>query len=422
MTAHNPPPRQGLKLNNRRWGWGAILLLVGLVWMAAGAFPTHASATPQAGPTAPLEQRLPPASEPNENCLMCHSDPDFKGRFQNGELISLNVNAGEYEQSVHEPAGLTCVACHTDISRYPHHIEEQVTCTHCHPEQGGESVADYATLRVELPFVDYRAMTLSINEACRSCHELEFQLAEDSVHVRVFERGNREAPVCVDCHGSHNVTHPGQPRAKISHICGTCHRAVYSTYTSSVHGQALDSESNPDVPVCTNCHGTHSIPSPHTANFRTKSPEMCGNCHADQEVMDKYGISAEVFKTYVADFHGTTLQLSEANSSSSPRQAVCFDCHGIHDIRPTDDPKTGISIKENLLETCRQCHPDVTPNFPAAWMAHRESDRQESPLVYYVETFFTILTTLVIVALVAHIILDFSRLVVKKIKSGRTSS
>ena len=53
-------------------------------------------------------------SEPDENCMMCHSDPDFKGTFQNGESISLYVEAGEYEQSVHGPAGLNCVACHTE--------------------------------------------------------------------------------------------------------------------------------------------------------------------------------------------------------------------------------------------------------------------------------------------------------------------
>jgi predicted CXXCH cytochrome family protein len=397
-----------------------------MFWLAGETLQTRATTllwVEQARqPTLP-EQNIPSSSDPNEDCLMCHSDPDFKGSFQDGELISLYVDNGEYEQSVHEPAGLNCVACHTDISRYPHHVEEQVTCIHCHPQEGGGPTdTAYKTLRVELPFADYREMTLTINEECRSCHKEEFEIAGDSVHVRVFERGNREAPVCIDCHGSHDIVSPGKPRARISHICGTCHRAVYSTYRSSIHGKALeDSTSNPDVPVCTDCHGTHSIPSPFTAIFRTESPQMCAGCHANKLLMAKYGLSSQVFKTYVADFHGTTLQLSESKSGLSPRQAVCYDCHGIHDIRRIDDPKTGIGLKENLLEICRQCHPDVTSNFPDAWLSHYEPSPKEAASVYYIERFFTILTASVILALMGHIVLDFSRLVVKKVRSSGAS-
>lgn len=396
-------------------------MLVGVFWLAEETRLTKARTvfpvklnTPGSGFSV---LKIPSGSDPNEDCLMCHSDPDFKGTFQDGELISLHVNNGEYEQSVHEPAGLNCVACHTDISHYPHHTEEQVTCVDCHPEEGGQADTTYATLRVQLPFADYREMTLSINEACRTCHEVEFELAGDSVHVRVFERGNREAPVCVDCHGSHDVTSPGKPRAKISHICGTCHKAVYSTYRSSVHGKALDNESNSDVPVCTDCHGAHSIPSPFTAAFRSKSPEMCGNCHANEELMTRYGLSHQVFETYVADFHGTTLQLFSSNTSMSPRQAVCYDCHGIHDIRRIDDPKTGIGLKENLLGTCRQCHPEVTANFPDAWLGHYEPSPEKAQVVYYTETFFTILTVTVISGLIGHMILDFIRLTVKRMRA-----
>ncbi len=394
-------------------------MLGGMFWLVGESLEAQArtlSQTKVRSGLANLDLKVPSNSDPNEDCLMCHSDPDFKGSFENGDLISLYVDESEYEHSVHDPAGLNCVACHTDISRYPHHAEEQVTCLDCHSELGGGGDDDtaYKTLRVELPFADYREMALSINESCRSCHEEEFEVAGDSVHVRVFERGNREAPVCVDCHGGHDITPPGEPRSQISHICGTCHRAVYSTYRSSVHGKALEeSKSNPDVPVCTDCHGTHSIPSPFTAVFRTNSPEMCAGCHTNEELMDKYGLSAEVFKTYVSDFHGTTLQLSEAKSGMSPRQAVCYDCHGIHDIRRVDDPKTGIGIKENLLDICRQCHPEATTNFPDAWLGHYEPSPTEAASVYYIEYFFTILTASVIVGLILHMTLDFVRILFK---------
>jgi hypothetical protein len=47
-------------------------------------------------------------------------------------------------------------------------------------------------------------------------------------------------------------------------------------------------------------------------------------------------------------------------------KAVCYDCHGIHDIQRVDDPVSGIQIKENLLVRCKVCHPDATTNFPSA--------------------------------------------------------
>jgi hypothetical protein len=138
--------------------------------------------------------------------------------------------------------------------------------------------------------------------------------------------------------------------------------------------------------------------------------------------MAKYGLSAQVFETYLADFHGTTLQLFEPRPDASPREAVCFDCHGVHDIRRTDDPETGIGMKENLLEICRQCHSDATTSFPDAWLSHYEPSREKIISVYYTEKFFTILTVSVIAALMGHIVLDFGRLVVKKIKSEGAST
>ena len=48
-------------------------------------------------------------------------------------------------------------------------------------------------------------------------------------------------------------------------------------------------------------------------HFRLQSPEMCGKCHADKELMQKYGISTDVFDTYVADFHGTTVAIFKKN-------------------------------------------------------------------------------------------------------------
>ena len=43
-------------------------------------------------------------------------------------------------------------------------------------------------------------------------------------------------------------------------------------------------------------------------------------------------------------------KLIPAKPSNKP---VCYDCHGIHDIKRTSDPQHGIQIKENLLSNAR---------------------------------------------------------------------
>ncbi len=387
----------------------AALLLAGLVCLTETAPPARAEAPFPGGVDSNVispQQEDGSSTGRDADCLMCHTDHDFKGTFKDGEMISLYVDNGQFEQSVHGPAGLECLACHTDISRYPHHAEEQVTCSDCHPEESGTADVADTTLRVQLPFADRREMTLSINQECRSCHEEEFIVAADSAHVRVLKGGNRDAPVCVDCHGSHNITPPGEPRAKISHICGECHKAVYTTYRSSVHGAALDDESNPDVPTCTDCHGVHAVRGPRNPTFRDESINTCGGCHADKEMMDKYNISTNVFKTYLNDFHGRTVELFlRQKSGETGNEAVCFDCHGIHNIRKPDDPYSTV-YPTNLQRTCQKCHTDANIKFPQAWMGHYEPTLEDTPVLYAVNTAYLILIPLTISGFLLYIGLD----------------
>lgn len=385
--------------------FGGILLVVlgaGIFWFFGAVVWARAAMTPP-----PQESDL--ASGPNADCLMCHSDHDFKGSFENGELISLYVDNGEFEQSVHGPAGLKCLACHTEIYRYPHHQTEQVSCVDCHPAEGGTvDVAD-TSLRVQLPFTDERAMTLSINESCRSCHEKEFDVAGDSAHVKVLQGGNRYAPVCVDCHGAHDITTPKEPRAKISRTCGNCHKAVYSTYLSSIHGAALTNEMNPDVPTCTGCHGVHSVRGPRDPSFRDDSIAICGGCHSDRPTMDKYNISTQVFQTYLDDFHGRTVDFFRRQRGGNPsNEAVCFDCHGIHNIRRVDDPLSTV-YPTNLQHTCQQCHEDANITFPRAWLGHYVPTIDETPALYLANLIYQILIPLTIGGMLLYISLDAGR-------------
>jgi hypothetical protein len=388
------------------WKIGIALLMLGLTFVTLGVMPAKADDFSQTGPQpTPGAPPIPLGAEPNANCLMCHSDPDFKGSFQDGEMVSLYVSDGEYRQSVHGAAGLECVACHTAISRYPHHEEEQVSCLDCHGEDGGKADT-FVTLRVQLPYENHRAMTLEINEACRTCHEQEFEVADDSAHMQVLESGNTEAPVCVDCHSDHNITPPAEPRSRISQTCATCHQSVYSSYRSSVHGAALENEANLDVPSCINCHGVHSVRGPRDPSFRNDSIIICGGCHNDRSLMDKYAVSTDVFNTYLDDFHGRTVELfREQQGGIASNKAVCFDCHGIHSIRRPDDPLSSV-YPDNLQHTCQQCHSSATKLFPTAWLGHVRPTWEQTPVLYVVNLAYQVLIPFTLGGFVFYIGLD----------------
>jgi hypothetical protein len=249
---------------------------------------------------------------------------------------------------------------------------------------------------------------LEVNETCRRCHAGEFDELRDSAHSQVAARGNDFAPTCVDCHGGHNVTPPGQPRNKISEMCGLCHYSVYTSYRGSVHGAALEDEGNLDVPTCTECHGVHSTRGPHDPTFHQDVPAICG-CHADKPLMAKYNISTDVFQTYEDDFHGQTVEVFRRTDPNLPtNKAVCFDCHGVHNIRRTDDPKSTVT-HENLLETCRQCHQEANFRFPASWSSHYLPTWEHNPVLVAANLAYQVLIPTVIGGFLVYIILDAQR-------------
>lgn len=309
--------------------------------------------------------------ETNEYCLACHQQPGLEITFANGETQSATIDVDAFHDSVHgvdnEVGTLRCTQCHEDYT-YPH---EPVTAA---------SAREYS---------------LEKYPVCEDCHETKYQSALDDSHGRALAEGNLEAAVCTDCHGAHETPPPDEPRQRISLTCEQCHDQVFDNYVESVHGEALFDESNPDVPTCIECHGVHNITDPTTALFRIRSPQLCAECHADEALMEEYDISTDVFDTYVADFHGTTVTLFEHQDPNvETNKAVCYDCHGVHDIKRPEDPEAG--IKANLLETCQQCHPDANANFPASWTSHFKPSLDNNPMVYLVNLFYQIVIPLTV--------------------------
>ena len=251
----------------------AILLSVALLRPAA--------AEP---PVAPTET----VAEANEACLGCHSDPELSLTLGDGTLRPLAVDPNHLARSVHG-GELRCLECHSGMDEIPH------------PEK---------------KFPDAYAMRAALGESCKTCHGAAH--AKDGMHETLRAAGDRRAPTCVDCHGAHDVARPHMPRSRISTTCARCHQAEYEKYAASVHGRALIEERNQDVPTCTDCHRSHDIQDPRTREWQLKVPEMCGKCHADEKLAAKYGMSSDVLRTYLADFHGMTASLQQRQNGGRP--------------------------------------------------------------------------------------------------------
>ena len=328
-------------------------------------------------------------------CKACHGLLRSEMVLASGETISLHMEAEALAGSVH---GQHLV---------DDHQHNPLRCTDCHRQQ-----ARYGFPHEPVTPPDKRRFTIEMSNLCQECHQDIYDRQQDSTHALALAEGDIDAATCADCHGSHVIPEPNRPRERISLTCAKCHATINDEYATSVHGAALLGEQNGDVPVCIDCHGVHDIEHPTTALFRVRSPRLCGDCHADAELMAKYEISTDVFNTYVADFHGTTVELFEKQSPDhETNKAVCYDCHGVHNILPATDENSQI-IKEHLLETCRQCHPDAGSGFSDAWTSHFEPSLEHNPLIYFVNLFYAIVIPATIGGFVLFIGSDIYRRVI----------
>ena len=377
------------------------LILTGMLFLMFSK--VNAAQLPQV--SDPTDEPNPRLSISDDICLECHSQPGLTIKLENGEILDLYVSPDVYFHSIHGEQGYACVQCHRTVGDYPHP-----------------------------PFVasSKRDASIQLNKTCKNCHLSQHVLTQDSVHAKALAEGNMEAAICSDCHTAHEVRQINDPvtneplpetRVWVPETCAQCHNDIYQKYLTSVHGSALVDDENTDAPSCIDCHGVHNIEDPTTNKFRLKSPQICAKCHTDPEIMDKYDISTDVLDTFVADFHGTTVTLFEKQTpDAETNKPVCYDCHGIHDIKRADDPEKGLHVRENLLVRCQVCHPDATINFPDAWLSHYIPSAEKAPLVYYVNLFYMIFIPLVLGGMGLLVVLDLSKRVRDRVNPSNSKN
>ena len=156
---------------------------------------------------------------------------------------------------------------------------------------------------------------------------------------------------------------------KPGQMCGTCHPDVRVPFDRGVHkSEGLG---------CISCHGgdpnATTVASAHRAPFvgiprRRDVPRLCASCHADVAKMRPYNLPSDQYILYQTSQHGIRL------AKGDERVAVCTDCHGVHEIRPPEDPQSSVFAR-NIPATCGKCHGDPK-------LLHLY-DRKDNPLADY---------------------------------------
>lgn len=312
-------------------------------------------------------------------CLTCHGKPGFKKTMPSGKTLELFVDPLRLRLSVHKDR--KCVDCHADVTEVPHPgVPQKVNCRRCH----------FLGNEVGAPQLE------------------KYQQFGTSVHGQALAEGNPKAPTCQDCHGDHFIFPGSDLRSELSHkkipqTCGSCHLDVYTQYQESVHGQAL-AKGVKDAPVCTDCHGEHNIQKPQEETSTVNAGRVvntCAKCHGKVVIMEKYGVKAEQVATYKDSFHGI------ANEFGMLKAANCASCHTAHQIFPENDPRSTVNAR-NIPNTCGKCHPGANANFAKGHIHLNPKDRSAG-VVYWVALGFKILTLSTLVALIIHIALDLYR-------------
>ena len=337
----------------------------------------------------------PPVKPTNAECLACHGDSTMSKEVD-GKQVSLYVNEEHFKNSIHSM--FNCVDCHSDVKQSPHEATPaKLSCAQCHADQqaayersfhaqahkkgdgqAATCVDCHGSPHELLPASDPKSRVNHANIAatCGSCHGQKFVMEasghsaqpflsyEESVHGKAVASGSEKAAVCTDCHGAHEILAASDPKSSIFKFnvpatCAKCHSNVQQEFAQSIHGQAIQ-RGNWQAPVCTDCHGIHSIKAHLDPNSSVSAANLarvtCARCHEGVRLSQEMGVPGARTTTYLQSYHGLASKLG------SQVVANCASCHGVHNILPSSDPHSTIN-KANLVKTCGQCHPGVGEKF-----------------------------------------------------------
>ena len=208
--------------------------------------PPADTVTTKQGPVSAVEEQVKdPAAlkleetlKKNSKCLRCHKRERTK-LLEDGSEMSLQVHKDGYLASAH--GEVSCVSCHRAIGNRKH-----------------PSKSTNITITSE------REYSVELNNSCRKCHMQKFKQYKGSVHSALVAQGSERAPLCSSCHNPHAPVSMVDYQAETGLPCKNCHENIFNAYSASVHGQARINgntirDSHIQAPVCSDCHHSHEV-------------------------------------------------------------------------------------------------------------------------------------------------------------------
>lgn len=207
---------------------------------------------------------------PEAGCVSCH------GTHAMRPALDLERGAGAVELSAR------CVRCHDDRALPAGDVHrDRVNCASCHGAHMIQPVRDPAT----------RGIPLGIAERCAACHDSVAALARTDIHGATAREmalsrrplGADTAATCVACHGGHGVVpaHRLDRMVALVERCARCHVREGESYADTYHGRATRL-GHYRAARCVDCHESHRIfpPSdPRSSVSAAQRVATCARCH-----------------------------------------------------------------------------------------------------------------------------------------------
>lgn len=337
----------------------------------------------------------------DSDCLKCHQEKNLVAkdgrpmfvdeqehqRSRHARVSCSQCHSGVNVSLVRPCAAITvkvdCGACHTAVAQeYAQSQHGKLlikgeanapSCKECHGRHGilGRLQSASPTFPTNVPLLCARCHREGEKAAVRykgPQHQI-IESYTDSIHGKgLLKSGLTVTATCTNCHTAHRVLPRTDPassvnRANVPSTCGRCHHGIQEEFEKSIHHQMLG-KTDAQLPVCNDCHNTHTIRRADAEGFKLEIMQKCGRCHG------------EIAKTYFETYHGKVSQLGYTKT------AKCYDCHGAHDIQKVSDPRSHLS-RDNVVATCRKCHAGATRRF-AGYLTHAtHHDPHKFPWLYW---------------------------------------
>lgn len=201
-------------------------------------------------------------------CARCHADTILTNTyFSAANKATARTAVAHYKNTVHGSASARAG------------LVVSATCNDCHR----------AHLVLPADSAGSSVNRANIPATCGACHQGVVATFDSSAHGRALHHGDttttgHHAPICTDCHSSHEIVRADQPQWLLGTVqeCGSCHERLVETYFETYHGKVT--QLGFIAATCADCHTPHDMRRASdtlSSVYVENRVKTCGRCHTN---------------------------------------------------------------------------------------------------------------------------------------------